>query len=41
MGRSCTPDLNSPRVRSHDRHLTKSPVDHDDNFWISVDVSQC
>ena len=39
MGRSCTPDLNSPRVRSHDRHLTKSPVDHDDIFWISVDVS--
>ena len=41
MGRSRTPELNSPPVRTHDRHSTKSPVDHDDNFWISVDVSQC
>ena len=41
MGRSCTPDLNSPTVRTHDRHSTKSPVDDDDNFRISVDVSRC
>ena len=35
------PDLNSPTVRTHDKHSTKSPVDDDDNFWISVDVSRC
>ena len=41
MGRSCTPHLNSPTFRTHDRHSTKIPLDDDDNFWISVNVSRC
>ena len=41
IGRSHTPDLNSPAFRRHDRHLTKSLVDHDDNVRTSVNLSQC
>ena len=39
IGRSRTPDLNSPAVRRHDRHVTKSLVDQDDNF--RTNVSRC